>query len=265
MEALFLGYGRMAVTLGQAWLARNLLTKITAVDPLVTQPIDSEVCLYQNAEALRACEFDFIIVAVKPELVPFALADLANADITGKIVISIAAGVSVGTIASIYTNDMPIVRAMPNTPAMLGAGCTCLYSEGQITEAHKQIVTSLFQALGKVLWLRSEEMVDAATAISGSGPAYYHLFSEYLAATARDIGFSLEEADTLVSQTAYGASLQQIQPGNNFAELRNAVTSPGGTTAAAIEVFIGQARLQQLISEAVIAAFARARVLGKSR
>lgn len=260
MKALFLGYGRMGSALGQAWLERGFMDEIVAIDPNATAA--PGLTVFPAIDFLDSACFDFVVIAVKPMLVQKVLAGLGKDLLHGATVVSVAAGVRIETIANALPVKAPIVRAMPNTPALLGAGCTCLFADAAMTSAIRTRTTQLFDAVGKTFWVDNEDMIDAATAISGSGPAYYHLFSESLAAAAEKLGFAPEVAAALVAQTAYGAARLQNAGNHDFAELRKNVTSPGGTTAAAIYIFESGSCLRQVVLEAIESAIRRAKELG---
>jgi len=154
------------------------------------------------------------------------------------------------------------VRVMPNTPAQVGQGMSVWTVTPSVGDTQKTLVASLLRAMGKEMMVSDEDFIDKATAVSGSGPAYLFLFVESLAAAAENLGFSPQDASELVLQTVLGSNQYLAVSGKTPAELRHAVTSPGGTTAAAISVF-EKGRFSNLVKDAVAAAYQRARELGK--
>ncbi|MDH4585390.1 pyrroline-5-carboxylate reductase [Pseudomonas sp. BN415] len=261
MNALFIGYGRMGSAIGEAWLSAGLVDSLSAVDPYLQSA--TSAALFSSVEAVPAEPYDIIVVAVKPAYACEVLAALPDALCQRAVVISVAAGVTAASLGQALRNRCPVVRAMPNTPVLVGAGCTGLYADASLGETKLELVTRLFAAVGTASWVEREELLDAVTAISGSGPAYYHLFSEALAAAGVALGLSPELARSLAAQTALGAATLQTQPEADFVALRTAVTSPNGTTAAAIATFEQDQALRQLIGAAARAAHQRSRELSQ--
>ncbi|BDM22126.1 pyrroline-5-carboxylate reductase [Pseudomonas sp. NPDC089428] len=261
MNALFLGYGRMGSAIGQAWLKAGLVSHVSAVDPYLQTA--NQVSLYSSVEALPTLPFDIIVVAVKPNYACEVLAALPHAVREHAVVISVAAGVPHDKLSLALGHGCPVVRAMPNTPVLVNAGCTGLFAPPDLDAALRERVTRLFEAVGSASWVEHEDLLDAVTALSGSGPAYYHLFSEALAAAGVGLGLSPELAKTLAAQTALGAATLQTQPDADFVALRTAVTSPNGTTAAAITSFEHDDGLRRLVDAAVQAAHSRSQALSR--
>lgn len=260
MNALFIGYGSMGSAIGEAWLAKGLVAHLAAVVP--SMKAATTATLYPSTSAVPATPFDVIVVAVKPAYACEVLEQLADACCQGAVVVSVAAGITSASLRQALGNRCPVVRAMPNMPVTIGAGCTALFGEGLSAEQRTRI-GKLFAAVGSANWVEREELMDAVTAISGSGTAYYHLFSEALTAAAVGLGLSPELASALVAQTAYGSASLQMQPGADFGQLRRAVTSPNGTTAAAIDVFEHDQGLRQLVDLAARAAHHRSQALSQ--
>lgn len=262
MNVLFMGYGRMGSALGDAWLQQGLVNTLTVVDPgLAPAPLQGRFAQLSDVPAGLA--FELIVLAVKPAYAISALAGLSDHQCAGATVVSVAAGVTEATLSAALGQRCPVVRAMPNTPVLVGAGCTCLYATGQLDAARRATIGQLFAAVGTACWVEQEQQLDAVTAISGSGPAYYHLFSEALAEAGIKLGLAPELARQLAAQTAFGAATLQHQPHADFTELRTAVTSPNGTTAAAIEVFETQQQLRHLVAQATCAAHRRSQALSQ--
>ncbi|NBA96559.1 pyrroline-5-carboxylate reductase [Pseudomonas sp. R5(2019)] len=253
MNVLFLGYGKMGSALGEAWLSNGLVKRLVAVDPGRPQGVKAEV-LGSAAELDETSAFDLIVVAVKPALAREAIVALPQPSLDGAIVVSIMAGVTCAELSAAAGLRAAVVRAMPNTPVMVNQGCTGLFSATLEDPARRKSLQTLFEAVGIAVWLEREAQLDAVTAISGSGPAYYHLFSEALADAGIALGLPAELARKLAAQTARGAAELQVQPQADFITLRQTVTSPNGTTAAAIAEFETEEKLRQLVKKAAQAA-----------
>ncbi|MEI8230728.1 MAG: pyrroline-5-carboxylate reductase [Candidatus Peregrinibacteria bacterium] len=209
-------------------------------------------------EALR--EANIVLLAVKPQSAQELLTPLSKV-LQGKLIISIMAGISIEKLQG-WTGTKAIVRAMPNLPAKVGLGLTGWIASEEVTKDQRIFVAKLFSSVGKEIELTDESMMDALTALSGSGPAYFFLLSELLAAKAETEGFTKEQASLLVSQTLIGSSELLKQSAKSPAEWRAAVTSKGGTTAAALQSF-QDADLELIVSDAVDAAITRSRELNK--
>lgn len=255
MKALFLGYGKMGSALGEAWLANGLVDRLVAVDP--SRPEGLAAIVIGSPAEISDSDFDVVVVAVKPAMAREAIESLPATVLSGAILVSVMAGVGCREMSEAAGNRAPVVRAMPNTAVMVNQGCTGLYSATLSDPAKRQHIQTLFEAVGIALWLEHEGQVDAVTAISGSGPAYYHLFSEALANAGVELGLPAALARQLVAQTARGAAELQCQPQADFVSLRAAVTSPNGTTAAAINTFEAREQLRRLVSSAAHAAHDR--------
>ncbi|WP_426149724.1 pyrroline-5-carboxylate reductase [Pseudomonas sp. DC3000-4b1] len=260
MNVLFVGYGQMGSAMGKAWHMAGLVQNLYAVDPHL--PLDATAQAVPDPEAFDAA-LDVIVLAVKPAMAGSALASLPKRLLNDCVIISVAAGVTLATLREAIDDACPVVRVMPNTPMLLGAGCTGLYAGNDLPEAKRQVITQLFEAVGSAHWVQREPQLDAVTAISGSGPAYYHLFSEALAAAGEALGLDPELARRLAVDTAFGAATQQRQPQADLVQLRRAITSPNGTTAAAIGVFERDQALRALVQSAARAAAQRAEALSR--
>lgn len=248
IKALFLGYGRMGAALGEAWIGAGLVSEIDAVDPFRAQDVQARI--YRQAADLPATAYDLVVMAVKPAIARDALRALPQAQLANATLVSVMAGVGIETLKSAMPLQRPVVRSMPNTPVMVNQGCTGLYAAaGEVSPGLRDIIGRLFNTVGKAFWVESEEQLHAVTAISGSGPAYYHLFSEALCAAGIKQGLPPELARQLAAQTALGAATLQSQDGADFAALRQAVTSPNGTTDAAIRTFEQNGALRRLVEE----------------
>lgn len=202
-----------------------------------------------------------VVLSVKPQIMTDALQSIKSAAKSGRLFISIAAGVTVAKIAGAL-GDVPIIRVMPNTPALVGAGASALFAnEGAGALLARAL--SIFSAVGKAVVVPEEGLIDAVTAVSGSGPAYFFLLMEAMIDAAVTLGLPPDVAKDLVLQTAKGAGLLAVEADKNGeapAVLRRKVTSPHGTTEAALKVFAAH-EFQRLVADAVTAARDRSREL----
>lgn len=206
---------------------------------------------------------DIIVLSVKPQSMAEALKSIKNAIRGRKLVISIAAGVKTSRIADVLGN-VAIIRAMPNTPALIGEGASALFANAKAKTMLKK-AKAVFSAVGKAVVVDNEDLIDTVTAVSGSGPAYYFLLMEEMIKAASKLGLHDDDAKDLVLQTAKGAALLAVDADGRCespAQLRQKVTSPGGTTEAALKVF-AKGKIGKLISAAITRARDRARELAK--
>ncbi|WP_267886636.1 pyrroline-5-carboxylate reductase [Pseudomonas syringae] len=263
MRVLIVGYGRMGSALGEAWIAKGLVSKLIAVDPSANS---STVECYSDMEKMPKIIFDVVVVAVKPQYVSAALPSIAAYHLGhSTVVISVAAGIPILTLLAHLPQGTAVVRAMPNTPVLLGAGCTGMFSSvGSLSLSARERVTNLFSAVGTCYWVEEERHLDIVTAISGSGPAYFHLFCESLFDAGVRMGLSRQLARNLVVDTAWGAAVLQRHPQADFAALRQNVTSPNGTTAAAIGIFEENGGLRKLVASATDAARLRSEEMSRA-
>lgn len=200
------------------------------------------------------------VLAVKPQVMAAVCAGLAPRLRAGQRVVSIAAGITTTTLQAWLGPQAVVVRAMPNTPALLGAGMTGLYAAAEVSAADRQAVADILATTGQVRWIDDEALMDVVTAVSGSGPAYLFAFAEAMEAAAVAQGLPAEAAHQLVVQTIVGAGRMLADSGQSPAQLRVAVTSPNGTTQAALEAFTAGG-LDNLVAAAVDAATRRGQEL----
>lgn len=204
-----------------------------------------------------------ILIAVKPQLMDQVLPGLAKLAGLDTLVVSVAAGRRVAGFEAELPEGTAVVRAMPNTPAAIGRGITVAFANRQVTPAQKALADDLLSAVGEVLWVEDEDLLDPVTAVSGSGPAYVFLLVEALAEAGRAAGLEPQLAEQLARRTVIGSAALLEQSELDAGALRAAVTSPGGTTAAALEVLNGPGGLHELMKAAVAAATKRGRELAK--
>jgi pyrroline-5-carboxylate reductase len=207
-------------------------------------------------------EADIVILAVKPHIMRTVLESIASIVQQKKsCLISVAAGIPEKNIQSWVGGNIAIIRCMPNTPALIGAGASALYANTFVNKNQHDYAETILRAVGMVVWVNDETEMDAVTALSGSGPAYFFLVIETLQAIGEELGLSKDISRLLTLQTAYGAACMALDSTESVSELRRRVTSPGGTTEAAIQVFIDE-KLPDIFKKALKAAHSRSKELG---
>ena len=261
----FIGAGNMARSLiiGLLQDKANVLLRVADPDPqqldAIRQHWPDVQATQDNAEALQGA--DVVVLAVKPQVMREVLEPLADlAQRTRPLVISIAAGLREAALNQWLGGNLPIVRCMPNTPALVQTGATGLVANAQVSQAQRNLAESILRAVGITVWFAEEASIDSVTAVSGSGPAYFFLVMEAMQAAAQNLGMSAEDAQLLVVQTALGAARLALESGEPAAELRRKVTSKGGTTEAALKV-LNDGGLPALFEQALQAAAKRSREL----
>lgn len=205
---------------------------------------------------------DIVVLAVKPQVMGPVVSDLASSLNSSSAVVSIAAGIQIGDLQNWLGEGQAIVRAMPNTPAMVRTGATGLFANPQVNSQQREAIQAIFNAVGIACWVESEAQIDAVTAVSGSGPAYYFLVMEVMQKVAGELGLSAETARQLTIQTALGAAQMASSGELDTTQLRRQVTSPGGTTHAAIETF-KEGGIEESFRQAMQAALHRAEEMSK--
>ena len=209
--------------------------------------------------SINVADADAVLLVVKPQDMTVVLEEIKESINPSTVVISFAAGKTISFISSVLGTNNPVVRVMPNTPTMVGAGMAAASMGTGVTEAQKIFVLGFLAATGKVIEV-AEDLQDAVTATSGSGPAYFFAFVEAMVAGARDLGLSEEEATILTIQTIVGAAKLLDESGKSATTLRENVTSPNGTTAAALASF-GSSDLNSMVAKAMKAASDRSQEL----
>lgn len=214
-----------------------------------------------NATAARGA--GVVLLAVKPQVLQAVARDLAPLLATAEaLVVSIAAGVRSVDLSRWLGDATPVIRAMPNTPALLGCGATVLCAGPGATTPHRELAESILRAVGSVSWITDEQQMDTVTALSGSGPAYFFLLTEAMADAAAAAGLDAELARLLAVETALGAARMAIESGEDISDLRRRVTSPGGTTEAALGA-LERGGFRELVGTALTQAAARSRELAE--
>lgn len=217
---------------------------------------------FANREAVE--QADVVVLAVKPQMMSEVCAEFAEVDFSQKLVISVAAGISVKRLEELLPTAKNIVRTMPNTPSLIGEGMTGLFAKKSVNTTACEFAESLMAAVGKCYWVETEEKINQIIAITGSSPAYFFRFIEAMQQSAMQMGFSEQDARLLVQSAALGAAkLVETNPNTPLATLRENVTSKGGTTAKALEVF-EQQNLAETVEQAMWAAIRRAEEMERS-
>ncbi len=215
----------------------------------------------QNDEAIKHASL--IILAVKPQIMKSVLANLIGTVQTTKpLILSIAAGIRVDSIQHWLGGNLAIVRTMPNTPALIGCGATALYANALVTAEQRLIAENMLNAVGITTWIENENLMDAVTAVSGSGPAYFFLIIEAMQEAAQQLGLTPDVAKILTLQTAFGAAKMALESHDDVATLRKNVTSPGGTTEQALKVLESE-NIRHTFLRALQAANARGQELAE--
>lgn len=260
----FIGGGNMAQALIGGLLSRGLpTTRITVSDPVEQiRHVLEEKGIQTTADNLEAIKnADVVVLAVKPQVLATVLQPLKGL-LSDKLVISIIAGAEIQTISDLIGGSQRIVRVMPNTPALVQTGAHGIYASEAVGKQDRELTSQILAATGLTIWLDNEAQIDAVTAVSGSGPAYFFYLMESMIRAGKNLGLDEKVATALTLQTALGAAQMAITSSNSPAELRKNVTSPNGTTQAALEVF-DRAQISQNIQAALAAAQKRSQELAQ--
>lgn len=256
----FIGAGNMAGSIISGLIKDGYPADfICASDPSLenTQNLTEQYAIKGSQDnAQSASDSDVIVLAVKPQIMAKVCQDLADkqVDFTNKLVISIAAGISVQRLQSLIGENTAVIRTMPNTPALLQKGMTGLFASEHVDKTDKNFAGELMAAVGETAWVEDETMINAVTAASGSAPAYFFLFMEAMQAKAIEMGFDEQQARLLVLQSALGsAEMVKHNPDISISQLRENVTSKGGTTAEALNTF-NELALSETVAKAMQAA-----------
>jgi pyrroline-5-carboxylate reductase len=265
MNIAFLGGGNMASALIGGLLAKGFdpaSISVIEVNPAACERLASRFGVRVAPSSELAIQTaDTVVLAVKPQDMKAALAPIGAA-LRGKLVVSIAAGITLEALSRWLGGHRKIVRCMPNTPALIGAGIAGLYAAPGVSDDERTKAQTILGAVGEVVWLADEQLLDPVTAVSASGPAYVFWFIEQLAACAEQLGIPKQTAARLALQTVLGAAKLAAGSDESPAQLRKNVTSKGGTTEAALNVF-AQEKLAERFARALEAASRRGADLGK--
>jgi len=265
VKVSFIGGGNM----GEAMLSAILKRGLSTPQSISVSDIDEARCQYlgqeygvavMNDNRLAAAKGEVVVLAIKPQNLAAVMTELDGQLKSNQLVLSIIAGARINTLCRGLGHGC-VVRAMPNMPALIGDGMSVWTATAEVTEPQKEWASSILGAMGKAIYVDDEKYIDMATAVSGSGPAYFFLMAEALVDAAVHIGLPRDMAEGLVLQTILGSGHTLQSSDNSAAELRRMVTSPGGTTAEALLQF-EQGRFRDLVLKAVSAAYDKARRLG---
>jgi pyrroline-5-carboxylate reductase len=262
----FIGGGNMAVSLIGGLQGDTTPPRIIIAEPRQEQR-ERLAARFPTAEVTddniaAAAQADVIILAVKPQVMQEVAASLKSALPHQPLLLSIAAGITTARLDEWFGGEQVIVRAMPNTPALVGSGATGLYANARVTTKQHGAAEHIMRSVGLVQWCERESELDVVTALSGSGPAYVFLLMEALEAGGAELGLEPAVARLLALQTVFGAAKLALESDDAPATLRERVTSPGGTTQAALQVF-ENGRLRELVAQAMRAAARRAQELAE--
>lgn len=264
MKIAFVGGGNMATALiSSLFASRHNIDRVQVADPGSAKrehlrkrwPV---TCFNNATEAIEG--MDALVLAVKPQVLPSVLEEIGSLVNDQQLVISIVAGIHTSQIAARLKHNPPIIRTMPNTPALIGLGITGMYARINCNLAQREMTQNLMESAGEVVWLDKESLLDVVTAVSGSGPAYFYYLIECLRNAGTKLGLPADVAAKLALHTAYGASTMALQSDVDVTELRQQVTTPGGTTEAAFKQ-LDAGHFEQLVERAIEAATKRGQEL----
>jgi|TARA_B110000908_G_scaffold150426_1_gene184426 pyrroline-5-carboxylate reductase len=260
----FIGAGNMAYALIKGLLsngfdAKNINVSDSNDELLINRQSELKITTYSDNNSLLD-NSDIVVFAVKPQVLSIVCLQLKNKVKPNHLFVSIVAGIRGNDINRWLGGNFALVRTMPNTPALFQSGVTGLFANDLVSNQQKELVTSILSSVGECFWVDDEKLIDAITAISGSGPAYFFLLMQSITQAATALGLDEKTANSLSIQTSLGASLMATKSGKDSKTLRKEVTSPNGTTQAAIESFQDQ-NFEGIVAAATRAAYDRAREL----
>jgi pyrroline-5-carboxylate reductase len=253
----FIGGGNMAASLLNGLVASGHEPKrlwVSDINPETLSNLSANLDInvtQSNHEVIRSV--DVVVLAVKPQILAQVAKEIAPLLQQHQLLVSIAAGINQASLGKWLGADVAIVRCMPNTPALVLTGATALHANDKVNPDQRDLAETILRAVGIALWVDDESELDAVTAVSGSGPAYYFLLMEAMEKVAVELGLSDATARLLIQQTALGAAKIALESSESPGELRRRVTSPGGTTQRAIETF-ENGGFVELVSKALHAA-----------
>ena len=260
------GCGKMGSALLSGWISKNLLSRAVIIEP---NDVPEFLLAHKEVTHLRQAghtpvDTDIVILATKPQTLAQAVGAMKNNTSKDALILSIAAGQSLAALESFFAAGQPVVRSMPNTPAAIGKGVSAAITNRHVSDKQKAMASRLLEASGTVSWIADESLMDAITALSGSGPAYVFYLIEALAKAGETIGLAPQLSMSLARQTVIGSAALAEDSSDTPADiLRKNVTSPGGTTEAALKILM-DGKFQALLNEALKAAKDRGIELGKS-
>ena len=265
---LLVGCGNMGFAMLQGWLAADAGIVVHVVEPAAALQDRARVLgakVHDGVDSLPDdLSPDLVVLAVKPQVMADVVPAYASMAGGASTFVSVAAGTTISTLAAMLPGPTPIIRCMPNTPAAIGAGMMVCCPNAHVTPQGRELTTRFLRTSGLVDWIEDEGLMDAVTALSGSGPAYVFHMIECMAAAGAELGLPPELSARMAMQTVMGAGQLAAQAADPPGKLREQVTSPGGTTAAALGVLMGDERLQSLMNDALRAARDRGAELAKA-
>ena len=267
-KILLVGCGHMGSALLDTWYRKKLFN-ISVVDPkthkILKRKYANRVSIYKSIEEINHVQqFNVIIFAVKPQIAKNIVSKFYLINNKKVLFLTIIAGKKIKFFEKYLASPHQIIRVMPNMPAIVEKGMTCLVANNLTSKQNRIIASNLFKFVGKIIWLNKESDIDKVTAVSGSGPAYYFLFIEYLISEAVKLGLKRKIAEELVCQTAFGSIDLLLKVKKNTRELIKIIAVKGGTTEAAINIFLKEEKFKKIIGEALNAAYNRSRRLGNN-
>ncbi|MDZ4394342.1 pyrroline-5-carboxylate reductase [Cypionkella sp.] len=264
---VLIGAGNMGYAMLTGWLRQDPALAVHVVEPFTGFRDRADVLGAQSVVALsdlpHGLQADLVVLAVKPQMVKAVLANCAPLASAKTSFLSVAAGITLAAMRVALPQGTAIIRCMPNTPAAIGAGMMVLCADAGVPDAARQLTETLMATSGAVAWIEDEALMDAVTAISGSGPAYVFHFIEALTEAGQTLGLSADFAAVLAQQTIAGAGRMALLADTSPTTLREQVTSPNGTTAAALAVLMQDHALKQLVGRAATASRDRGIELGQ--
>ncbi|MBG1230971.1 pyrroline-5-carboxylate reductase [Aestuariivirga litoralis] len=265
---VLLGCGKMGGAMLEGWLKGGAdPAHIVALDPRPAPEVVEWLAKQKvrlNPPIADIKDAQVLVIAVKPQMMSEALPPLAPLAKSKPLVLSVAAGKTIATFEAAFGADASVIRTIPNTPAAIGRGITAMVGNAHVSPAQMQLAEALLSSTGEVVKVDNEEAIDFVTAVSGSGPAYVFLLAEVLASAGEKLGLSKELSTQLARATVSGAGELMRQSGTDAAVLRQNVTSPNGTTYAALQVLMADdSGMKPLMEKAVAAAAARSKELAK--
>jgi pyrroline-5-carboxylate reductase len=262
---VLVGAGKMGGAMLEGWLKGGAeASRIVALDP--APPADTRALLEHwgvrlNPDVSTIRDAEVVVIAVKPQLMEDVLPGVVSLKASKPLILSVAAGKTIASYERHFGSDAAVIRTIPNTPAAVGRGMTAMAANGNVSPSQLAMARTLLEAVGEVVTVETEAMIDAVTAVSGSGPAYVFYLTECLAAAGEKVGLPKDLAMQLARATVSGAGELMRQSGIDAATLRQNVTSPKGTTYAALQVLMAENGMQPLFDKAIEEATKRSREL----
>ena len=262
---VLVGAGKMGGAMLEGWLNKGVdAVRIVAFDPAPPNGVKTLIERYGvrlNPPVASVTDAEVVLVAVKPQVMEEVLPPMSTLAVSRPLILSVVAGKTIARFEHHFGTNAAVIRTIPNTPAAVGRGITAMTANKNVSPAQMELARSLLLSIGEVVTVADESLIDTATAVSGSGPAYVFLLTECLAAAGARMGLPVDVATQLARATVAGAGELMRVTGTDAATLRQNVTSPKGTTYAALQVLMAEPGLQALFDKAIEAATVRSREL----